>query len=75
MVNLRKLGFRLTHTKGQEISGWKYEVIALPKIWKKIFEKLYPEICWPLFAYTKYKNSPTGNARNKNNNPNYIHLQ
>ena len=29
--------------KGQEISEWKYEVVALPKIWSKKFEKFCPE--------------------------------
>ena len=29
--------------KGQEISEWKYEDIALPKIWAKKFEKFCPD--------------------------------
>ena len=30
-------------TKGQFISEWKYEVVTLPKIWTKKFEKFFPE--------------------------------
>ena len=29
--------------KGQQISEWKYEVVALPKIWTKKIEKFCPE--------------------------------
>ena len=28
--------------KGQEISEWIFEVVALPKLWKKKFEKFCP---------------------------------
>ena len=37
-TNRQKL-FNREHTKGQKISKWKYEVVALPKIWTKDFEK------------------------------------
>ena len=30
--------------KGQEISKWKYEVVALPKIWTKKLGKFCPKI-------------------------------
>ena len=31
-------------SKGQEISEWKYEVVALPKLWTKKLEKFCPEV-------------------------------
>ena len=34
----------MTNAKGQEISEWKYEVVTLPKIWTKKFEKFCPEV-------------------------------
>ena len=30
-------------SKGQKILKWKYEIVALPKTWKKMFEKFCPE--------------------------------
>ena len=43
------VGFVLGHFKGQEISEWKYEVVALPKIWMKKFENFYPECLGRIF--------------------------
>ena len=45
MFNTLKLNLLLTivqWSKGQEISEWIYEVVALPKIWTKKFEKFCP---------------------------------
>ena len=39
----KMLSFRLKESKGQYISKWKYEVVALPKIWMKKFEKVCPK--------------------------------
>ena len=33
----------MPHAKGQEISEWKFEVVALPKIWTSKFEKFCPK--------------------------------
>ena len=40
--------------KGQEISEWKYEVIPLPKIWTRKFEKLSPNL-YQLLTWVMYK--------------------
>ena len=34
-------------TKGQEVSEWKFEVVALAKIWRKKFEKFCPKYSGP----------------------------
>ena len=41
--------------QGQEISEWKYEVVALPKIWTKKFEKFCPEYLGMDFLWLRAK--------------------
>ena len=47
LMDLKKLGLALpfvgTDFKVQEISEWKYEIVALPKTWTKKLEKFYPK--------------------------------
>ena len=41
--NIEPLISLIARSKGQEISEWKYKVVALPKIWTKNFEKSCPK--------------------------------
>ena len=38
--------FCFLHFKGHKFSEWIFEVVALPKIWSKKFEKFCPDVLW-----------------------------
>ena len=56
MIDVNNWNNSEVRSKDQEISEWKYKVVALPKIWTKKLEKFCPkQISWPLQDFRNFK--------------------